>query len=203
MGLIRVSRRTIPYENSTHLYLHGFCDASEKAYGACLYVQSENRKGHRTAVLLCSKSCVAPVKKITLPRLELCGAVLLTRLIQDVKRALNIRFEEIRAWTDSMIVLAWIAKEPSHWQTFVSNRVNEIHSSLPYTQWGYVSGKKNPVNLVSRGVSCDKLESSELWWAGPIWLQNCEVPKNPHDDARRSEETQELIDAEAKGCKSR
>lgn len=202
VGIIRVPRRTVPYENSTHLYLHGFCDASERAYGACLYIQSENQEGHRTAVLLCSKSRVSPVKKITLPRLELCGAVLLTRLIQASTKALNTRFEEIRAWTDSMIVLAWIAKEPSRGQTFVSNRVSEIQSSLPYSQWGHVSGKENPADLVSRGMSCNELENSELWWAGPIWLQNGEVPKQPHDKARRSEETQELIDAEAKGYKS-
>lgn len=67
-----------------------------------------------------------------------------------------------------MIVLAWIAKEPSRWQTFVSNRVSEIQSSLLYNHWGHVSGKENPADLVSRGVSCDKLKGSDLWWAGPI-----------------------------------
>lgn len=201
VGIIRVPQRAVP-ENSTHLYLHGFCDASERAYGACLYIQSENQEGHRTAVLLSSKSRVAPVKKITLPRLELCGAVLLTRLIQASTKALNTRFEEIRAWTDFMIVLAWITKESSRWQTFVANRVSEIQSSLPYSQWGHVSGKENPADLVSKGMNCDDLENSELWWAGLIWLQNGKIPKPSHDEARRSEETQELINAETKGCKS-
>ena len=202
VGTIRVPRRVAHQKNPSRLYLHGFCDASEKAYGACLYIQSEDREGRKIFSLLCSKSRVAPIKKISLPRLELCGAVLLTRLVQAVRKALNIEFEEVRVWTDSTIVLAWIAKESSQWQTFVANRVSEIQSSLPYIQWGHVSGKENPADLVSRGVSCDKLESNELWGAGPPWLQSHEDIQQSFEETNQSEEIQELIDAEARKQKT-
>ena len=95
VGTIRVPRRVAHHENPSRLYLHGFCDASEKAYGTCLYIQSEDREGRKISSLLCSKSRVAPIKKISLPRLELCGAVLLTRLVQAVRKALNIEFEDV------------------------------------------------------------------------------------------------------------
>lgn len=201
VGTIQVPR-VIQHEESSRLSLHGFCDASERAYGACLYIQSEDGGGHKTSSLLCSKSRVAPIKKITLPRLELCGAVLLTRLVQAVNEAPKIEFDDVRLWTDSMIVLAWIAKESSHWQTFVANRVSEIQSSSPYSQWGHVSGKENPADLVSRGVSCDKLENNTLWWAGPSWLQSHEDIHSSSEELNHSDEVQEIINAEAKRQKT-
>ncbi|XP_048514357.1 uncharacterized protein LOC125501757 [Athalia rosae] len=198
VGTIQVPRRVIQHEESSRLSLHGFCDASERAYGACLYIQSEDGDGHKTSSLLCSKSRVAPMKKITLPRLELYGAVLLTRLVQAVNETLRIEFGDVRLWTDSTIVLAWIAKESSHWQTFVANRVSEIQASSSYSQWGHVSGKENPADLVSRGVSCDKLENNALWWAGPSWLQSREDTHSSPEELNHSDEVQGIINAEAK-----
>lgn len=77
--------------------LHAFCDASLKAYGACIYLQAIDEDNNLSSSLICSKSRVAPVKSktITLPRLELCGAVVLVRLIQNVKRALKIALSEV------------------------------------------------------------------------------------------------------------
>ena len=126
--------------------------------------------------------------------------VLLTRLVQNVTEALNIEFQDIRVWTDPMIVLAWIAKDPSRWQTFVSNRVSEIQSTLPYSQWAHVSGKENSADLISRGTSCDKLEDNELWWAGPPWLSQIREPTGQScDDGDQPKEIQELVEAEARG----
>jgi hypothetical protein len=65
-----------------HIQIHGFSDASEKAYGACIYIRSNNQEGKKTVKLLCAKSRVSPLKQVSLPRLELCGAVLLARLLK-------------------------------------------------------------------------------------------------------------------------
>ena len=89
----------------TEIQLHGFCDSSEKAYGACLYLRSVNQQGEVTTKLICSKSRVAPVKKVTLPRLELCGALLLAQLMQKTVPALNLKIDRILLWTESTIVL--------------------------------------------------------------------------------------------------
>jgi hypothetical protein len=79
---IAVARLVLAKGQPTEIQLHGFCDFSEKAYGACLYLRSVNKQREVTTKLLCSKSRVVPVKKVTLPRLELCGALLLAQLIQ-------------------------------------------------------------------------------------------------------------------------
>ena len=106
---ITVDRLVLAKVQPTEIELHGFCDSSEKAYGACLYLRSVNQQGEVTTKLLCSKSRVAPVKKITLPSLELCGALLLAQLIQKTVPALNLKIDRILFWTDSTIVLSWLA----------------------------------------------------------------------------------------------
>lgn len=106
--------------------LHGFADASIKAYGACLYLQTVNVVGEVTVRLICSKSRVAPLKVVSLPRLELLAALLLARLISKYAPILEIQISEKYYWSDSIVVLAWIAAESSRWKTFVSHRVGEI-----------------------------------------------------------------------------
>jgi hypothetical protein len=85
---ITVERLVLAKVQPTEIELHGFCDSSEKAYRTCLYLRSVNLQGEVTTKLLCSKSRVAPIKKITLPSLELCGALLLAQLIQ-IKQCLH------------------------------------------------------------------------------------------------------------------
>ena len=119
---IAVDRLVLAKGQPTEIQLHGFCDSSQKAYGARLYLRSVNQQGE----LLCSKSRVAPVKKITFPRLELCGALLLAQLIQKTVPALILKIDRNLLWTDSMIVLSWLATSTSKWKTFVAKRVSQI-----------------------------------------------------------------------------
>lgn len=154
--------------------IHGFTDASEAAYGVCIYIRSMDFTGKVMTRLLCSKSRVAPLKVISLPRLELCGALLLSRLLDKTLKSLKMKFNDIHLWTDSQIVLAWISQEPSHWKTFIGNRVSEIQSLTNSAHWKHVSSNDNPADLISRGCNPQQLIDSELWWSGPHWLPQAE-----------------------------
>lgn len=118
--------RHVSLRDPMDIQLHGFCDASMVAYGVCIYVRSINRNGTVKVQLLVAKSRVSPLKTTSLPRLELCGAVLLANLMAKIQRAFSCEISQHYLWTDSEITLAWIYGEPSKWSTFVGNRVAEI-----------------------------------------------------------------------------
>ena len=146
-----------------------FTDASTKAYGAVVYLNKADQ-----ICLAMSKSRVAPVKTITLPKLELMAAVIGTRLAKFVQSSIVCHSHDdspirIHFWTDSQIVLHWIHKNNSSNQ-FVSHRITEILDSSPATMWSYTPSSDNPADLLTRGVFTQQLISSELWTHGPQWL---------------------------------
>ncbi|GBO26087.1 hypothetical protein AVEN_46712-1 [Araneus ventricosus] len=107
------------------LEVHGFADASDRAYGAVVYLKSS--AGERNCVrLLCSKSRVAPLKSISVPKLELCADLLLAQLVKRVLCAIKLEIKDIYFWSDSTIVLARIQHEPWELKTFVANRIAAI-----------------------------------------------------------------------------
>lgn len=105
--------RSISLPEHVVLELHGFSDASKMAFGACLYVRSIQSNGSVAVKLLCSKLKIAPVKEMTIPRKELCAAVLLSRLVLKVLASLQVSFITVQLWTDSQIVLHWLKKSSS------------------------------------------------------------------------------------------
>ena len=149
------------------LTLHAFGDASEKAYGACVYLVSES-EGKFESILLMSRVRVAPLKKTSLPRLELLGALLCARLLGYVCDALKLQNVQKYCWTDSTVTLAWIRSDPSKWKVFVANRVSEIHTLTEPSSWGHCPGKTNPADLVTRGLTACDLMKSHLWLHGPV-----------------------------------
>ncbi|GFW81136.1 integrase catalytic domain-containing protein [Trichonephila clavipes] len=142
--------------------MHGFSDASERAYAAVVYIKCFNESGQSQNRLLCSKSRVAPLKTLTIPRLELSETLLLSRLVKK---------------TDSTIALAWIKTEPHKLKTFVRNRVAEIQALSNDYHWKHVSSKNNPADLISRGCNVDELLKNEMWFSGPD-LQTDEYEDN-------------------------
>ena len=154
--------------------IHGFCDASKDAYAAVIYICSSDSHGNKATKLLCSKTKVAPLKSLTIPRLELCGALLLSKLLSKVLKILTIQLDSIHCWCDSQIVLHWIKNHSDNWKIFVSNRITQIHENLLAFEhtWHYIPTKHNPADLASRGCSLSQLINNEMWWNGPQLLQN-------------------------------
>ncbi|XP_050682068.1 uncharacterized protein LOC126977342 [Leptidea sinapis] len=159
-------------DDTTKRELHGFSDASCTAYAAVVYLRVLGNEGEVKVYLVIAKSKVAPVKQISVPRLELCGAVLLAKLIQHVKTILNIPDDDVFTWTDSTIVLAWLRKTPNTWTTFVANRTSEILTLTNSNQWHHVCSANNPADLASRGTFPNDLQQSNLWWSGPQFLHD-------------------------------
>ncbi|XP_076477262.1 uncharacterized protein LOC143303108 [Bombus vancouverensis nearcticus] len=152
LNAARFPRKTI-IESATKIELHGFCDASERAYGACVYVRTTDRKNNIWNRLLTARSKVAPLKSLSIPRLELSGALLLTSLI-------------LRSYGDR--------SSPHTLKTFVANRVAEIQAKTNISDWRHVPTDDNPADLISRGQTPKEFLCPSIWKNGPRWLLQSE-----------------------------
>lgn len=166
--------RQIIVEDPTNIQLHGFCDASNAAYGAVLYVRSTSSVGTHMIRLLSSKTRVAPIKRISLPRLELCATVLLGQLYESSVKSLRINVNQSFFWSDSTITLHWIKTSPHKLKTFVANRVSQIQENTKNGIWRHVPTKDNPADALSKGQYPEDLINNRNWKNGPTWLQENE-----------------------------
>ena len=155
--------------------LHGFCDSSLSGYAAVVYLRATSGAIIQTA-FVASKTRVAPLSQLTIPRLELQSALNLSRLITTVEEALKplVAIEKIYCWTDSTTALHWIMGTNKEWKTFLENRVKEVRSCVPPSSWNHCPGTENPADIPSRGTHPSKLSESPVWFRGPEWLQTRE-----------------------------
>ncbi|XP_062713174.1 uncharacterized protein LOC134290145 [Aedes albopictus] len=173
---IRIPRRVV-VDDAASFEVHGFSDASQKAYGACVYLRSLKSDGTSEMHLLSSKTRVTPLpskpgskkarRPYTIPRAELCGALLLSKLVTGVLKAMDMAIDKVS--TASL-------------EIFVGSRVREINQLTHDFEWRYISSKDNPADLASRGVTPSDLQYSNLWWHGPAMLlqnDNLYVPPEP------------------------
>ena len=118
---------------------------------------------------------VAPLKDLTIPRLELMSARILAVLMDNVYKALcsQVIIDKVKYWLDSKTALYWIYNQ-GEWKQWVQFRVSEILRLTKKSDWRHVGGKDNPADLGSRGVSALVLKDSKLWWEGPKWLRESE-----------------------------
>lgn len=121
--------------------------------GCCIYARCIDSSGKISVNLITAKSRVAPTKKLSLPKLELCGALTLAKLYQKIYPILQ-RFEySLYCWTDSQIVLYWLKMHSATLSAFVCNRVSKVQDMTANATCRHVPTKINPADLVSRGCT--------------------------------------------------
>lgn len=182
--LSSLSKFTIPrwmHTSCTNAFveLHGFCDASKDAYAAVVYLRVIDMNSIVHVNLITSKTKVSPIKVVSIPRLELCGAVLLTKLLAEVTEVLQVPKDHVHAWTDSQVVLAWLSSHPSRWKTFIANRVSDILTTFDRKQWSHVRSHENPADCASRGIQPRSALELDLWKNGPSWLTKEHIEYSP------------------------
>ena len=126
--------------------------------------------GQIHCALLMAKSRLAPLKSISIPRLELSAATVAVRLDKMIKQELELSMDESVFWTDSTSVLKYIANSNTRFHTFVANRVSQILDGSTPVQWRHVPTKLNPADDASRGLKVDALLAATRWKMGPSFL---------------------------------
>ena len=168
-------------QNLTRIELHVFSDASIIGYSAVCYVRCVYESGLITSNFCMGKSRVAPLKPITIPRLELTAATVAAKLSAFVCHELEYNFDNVIFWTDATIVLRYINNINSRFKTFVANRLQLIYSISVPKQWRHVPSANNAADIGSRGLMPDKCNDASLWINGPDFLckPNSEWPSQP------------------------
>ena len=179
---LKIRRALLQGESQTHIEMHTFVDASAKAYGAVSYLLSRNKEQPEQVYvrLIMSKAKVAPLKLISIPRLELMGATEGVKMNIKIKQTLNIPNTRIHYWSDSINVLYWVRGYGKKFKAFVANRVSRIQEESVPQNWRHVPTRLNPADYISRGVKAEKLLTSETWWTGPAYLHE-DVADWPED----------------------
>lgn len=169
------------FGKTASLQLHHFSDASQQGYGAVSYLRSMDDKGTIHCSFVMGKARTAPLKSITIPRLELSAAVLASRLDKIIRREIDLPIHESVFWTDSTCVINYIRSNDKRFHTFVANRVAIIHDGSSPSQWRYVSTEANPADDASRGLAIDSLIKKNRWIRGPdfLWEQESRWPAQP------------------------
>ena len=146
--------------------LHCFVDSSIKAYGAITYP----KRGPEISFVM-AKTRVAPIKQLTLPKLELMAALIGARLLSFIHNAMMDLYPtlEVYLWSDSQIVLSWL-RSNKQLKQFVANRVNSIRELFPPSIWHYCPTQENPADVLTRGLTNQQMLSSSLWKNDPAWL---------------------------------
>lgn len=150
--------------------IHMFTDASEKAYGAVAYLRSEDPSGRIHLSFLLARSHVAPRKQCSIPRLELCAALIGAQLAKLAENELTLNIQKVTLWTDSITVLHWLHSESCRFKVFVGTRVAEIQELTDLKAWHYVDSARNPAEDLTRCKSLKDLTEPNRWIQGPEFL---------------------------------
>lgn len=172
--------------------LHIFADASEKAYGALAYMRTEDTHGHVHLSFILARSQVAPKRMHSIPRLELCAALVAAQLASVIERELTLKVARTVLWSDSTTVLTWLHSLSCRFKVFVGGRVAEIQDLTENCVWRYVDTIKNHADDLTRGKALETLVEKNRWSHGPSFLlQSADtLPEQPN--VGPSENDQEL-----------
>lgn len=202
---LNIPRRVL-CDSPTSIELHCFGDASQLAYSACVFMKSVSDSGESYINLICAKTRVCPLKPTaTIPRLELCAALLAAQLGSTVQAALRQHVTRSIFWTDSSVVLAWLNADESKLKVFVANRITATKDITERESWRYVPTSLNPADLASRGVDPQHVQNAHLWWHGPPFLTEPEsnwptLHKDTFDDLPEVKAHTTTIDNEESSC---
>ncbi|XP_044751667.1 uncharacterized protein LOC123311663 [Coccinella septempunctata] len=164
--------------HKSNIQLHVFCDASENCYAAVAYIRVQQEQAIQTNFVT-AKTRVAPLRPLSIPRLELQGALMGARLGNYLKKEMNLNISSVFYWTDSRTVLHWIRSEARRFKVFVAQRLGEIQDITNIAEWRYVCSKENVADdATKRKISWD----SQRWMNGPDFLR-----RNPEDWPREVE----------------
>jgi len=153
--------------------LHVFCDASEQAFAAVAYMRITLPDRVDVAFLI-GKTRVAPLRPISIPRLELQAAVMGARLASSLKNYHSIKFDETYLWSDSRTVLCWIRSDVRKYKQFVAHRVGEILETTEVGSWRWIPTTANVADDATRDVKPAELNSTSRWLLGPSFLHHPE-----------------------------
>ena len=163
MPPIKIPRCLVPNVDGTH-ELHTFTDASLSAVSAVVYLRTISADSSIATRYVISKSKVAPIKKLSIPKLELEAATLGAELAGFCDTEMTIDVRSKKFWTDSTVVLSWI-KSKDRQKVYIANRLNKIAENSNKDDWRHVQGKMNPADHVTRGLApCDL---QKLWKTAP------------------------------------
>ena len=137
--------------------IHAFSDASKDAIGASIYLRLFNDQGEICTTLLFGQSKVAPAQTTSIPRLELCAAVLASQAVHKIEKEINMEIDDITFYTDSKVVLGYIQNESRRFYVYVANRVQTIRKMSNPRQWKYIDTSKNPADLSTRRLNAESL----------------------------------------------
>ena len=174
---VKVDRcfKPVGFGQIVRVELHHFADASEAGYGTVSYLRYVNNAQQVHCAFVLGKARVAPLKHMTIPRLELSAATVAAKMNNFLERVLELRIDSTHYWTDSQTVLRYINNEKARYHTFVANRVSVIRDESLSSQWHYVDTKENPADAASRGLNMKDLLQSQQWINGPEFLWGSEL----------------------------
>lgn len=150
--------------------VHIFCDASERAYGSVAYLRSEDHHGNVQLSFLMRRSRVAPRKKLSISRLELCATLTGAQLAKLLQTELTLKVKTCTLWSDSTTVLSWLHSTSCHFKVFVGTRIAEIQDLTEPNTWRYVDSTRNPADNITRGKGLTELSRPNRWTQGPKFL---------------------------------
>lgn len=166
-----------------------FSDASVKAIGAVAYLRIIQAEGHVNVGFILGKAKLAPLSQPTIPRLELCAAVLAVEVADLIQEELDLKLDSAKFFCDSKVVLGYIHNQTKRFYVYVHNRVQRIHQSTHPDQWFYVRTQDNPADHASRSVPASHLTQT-TWFTGPSFLYKSKL------GPASTKETYELVNSE-------
>ncbi|XP_029734329.2 uncharacterized protein LOC115269635 [Aedes albopictus] len=149
--------------------LHVFTDASEEAFACAAYFRA-TIMGRVHVTLVMAKAKVAPLKSLSVPRLELMGALLGARLAKAVKEYHTFSIARRVMWTDSKTTLAWVQSQHRRYRQFVAFRVGEILNKTEATEWRYVPTQHNPADDATKWGKGPSVDVTSRWFRGPDYI---------------------------------